>query len=286
MSEAAIDQYIADLAQATKATGLSLISNNENASRVYNGFIGKRKVLIKISLEKKIVQNINRETVLLKKLRHPDLVKYISHGRFRTRQGKAVRYLVEEFIEGKTLAEIIDKTGPVPWQTAIPYMIQMCCFLKKLHCAKRIYVDLKPDNMIINAEGKLKLIDLGAAKKQPYTTNGTALGVAQYMSPDWATYPQVDARSDIYSLGIMLFEMLTGKVPFHKEIEKAETTKDREYVFNVCMRNHLHSPRPPISYVPEKLEQIYKKLMNSWMPARYQTIDEVLSDLNKINTAE
>jgi len=285
MSEATIDQYIADLAQATKATGLSLISQNENASNVYHGFIGNRKVVIKISLEKKIAQNLNREIVLLRKLRHPDIVKYISHGRFRTRQGKAVRYLIEEFIEGKTLAQIIDETNGqgIPWQTAVQYMIPICCALKKLHCAKRMYVDLKPDNMIINKDGKLKFIDLGAVKKQPYTPNGIVLGAPAYISLDWVICPLVDARSDIYSLGIVLFEMLTGKVPFHEEVTKEEKTKDNDSLFGLFMKYHTTLSRPPIPHVPEKLEQIYKKLMNPWMPARYQRIGEVLSDLHKVS---
>lgn len=285
MSEATIDQYIADLAQATKATGLSLISHNENASRVYNGFIGKRKVVIKLSLEKKIVQNINREIVLLRKLRHPDLVRYISHGRFRTRQGKAVRYLIEEFIEGKTLAQIIDETKGrgIPWQTAVQYMIPICCFLKKIHCANRMYIDVKPDNMIITPDGKLKIIDLGAAKKQPYIPNGIALGAPVYMSPDWVTCPPVDARSDIYSLGIVFHEMLTGRVPFYKELAEAEKIQDSSILFDICMSYHINEPRQPIPHVPEKLEQICQTMMRPMRSARYQRIGEVLADLHKVS---
>ncbi len=276
-----MQDYRRELAEATGAKCLTLI--HEDNPCVYTGIIKGRPVVIKLNNEAK-AQNIRIEMALLRAFRrHPNLVTFIGHGEIKTKQGKPAKYLIEEFIEGQTLADIIDSTGALPWQVATGYTIQMCEFLRPLHCANIIYADVKPENVMVCPDDRLKFLDLGIVQKSPYTPK-QVLGTPRYLCPDWVIHPWVDTRIDIYGLGIVLFEMLTGKVPFHKELDNAERAlPTAEHIGKVALECRLYSQRPEINRdIPERLDLIYKQLVQSDRDRRYQTIDKVLDDLQRV----
>jgi serine/threonine protein kinase len=275
--------HMPEVAAATGAENLKLIEAGEN-SRVYSGIINNRKTAIKLAVKKNAIQNINREIALMKACRHQNLAEYISDGKIRTCR-KTMRYIIEEFVEGETIGKLIETTGSFSWQAAADYTLQMCNFLDKLHRTGRMFVDLKPDNMIINPRNILKFIDLGSAQKYPCkAAQGegpvTAVGTMGYVCPDWMTKPTVDSRADLYALGILLYEMLAGRPPFMLEVNAAERIGGRQHAINTFMDCHLFAERPDLGRrAPPKLKGIFTKLMEPDIRLRYQTADQIIEDL-------
>jgi len=282
MSEEQTDAYLAELAKAVPVTNLSKIYFNDR-SRVYKGFIEDKPVAIKICAKKGIVQNINKEIAILKTIKHPGIVKYESHGRFKTFWNESIRYLIEEFVEGDTISKRVDSKGAMRWEDAVDYTLQICHVLKTFHDKKLFIADLKPDNIFITPQNKIKFVDFGTVQKYPYTVKEIAPGTIGYMCPDWMTCPQVDAGVDIYSSGIILYEMLTGEIPFKKELDDAESTGSFEKLIRRQLHCHLNLDRPSINKnAPNQLEKVYRQMMTPMRYFRYLTIDAVIEDLKQV----
>lgn len=287
-----LDVYSEELAKVLPVKNLSPIYFNEK-SRVYKGFIEEtvlklflqlKPVAIKICTKKGIVQNINKETAILKTIKHPGIVKYECHGWFKTFWGESVRYLMEEYIPGDTISKRVDSKGAMDWEDALEYTLQICDVLKTFHDRKLLVADLKPDNIFITPQNKIKFVDFGAVQKYPYIVKDLAPGTIGYMCPDWIINPQVDARVDIYTLGIILYEMLTGKIPFKEELDDAESTGSFECLLKEHWHCHLKLDRPSINRnVPKELEKIYRQMMTPRLLFRYETIDAVIKDLKQVH---
>ena len=177
--------------------------------------------------------------------------------------------MVMEFVEGETFAQMIRRRGPIPEQEAVPLFRQALLGIGYAHRAGILHRDIKPSNLMLNKNGLVKVMDFGIAKVmgvQGMTRTGTQLGTLAYMSPEQIQNRNVDIRSDIYELGITLYEMLTGHLPFEADSE-----------FQI-MHDHVYkAPPPPCTYYPyigKGIEQVVLKSIEKNSDLRYQTVEQ------------
>ncbi len=185
-------------------------------------------------------------------------------------------YLVMQFIEGENAEDRLKRSGPMNLEDAIPITLQVLAGLHYVHSKGVIHRDLKPSNILINKEDVVKLADFGIAKMMganSQTQAGMAIGTFLYMSPEQILARELDPRSDIYSLGITLFELLTGQPPFSGETH-----------YDVC-KKHLENPLPSArklnNKIPKELEQVLKKATQKDPNQRYANVKEFSEDLYK-----
>ena len=185
-------------------------------------------------------------------------------------------YIVMELIQGKTLKEIIIKEGgPLPWKWSINVAIQIASALEVAHRNNIIHRDIKPHNIIITEDGVAKVTDFGIAKavsNSTITAFGTTIGSVHYFSPEHAKGGLTDAKSDLYSLGVVMYEMMTGKVPF-----------DADTPVSVALKHMQEMPQEPIELnpnIPMSVNKIIMKALQKDTNLRYQSATEMLEDLN------
>ncbi|MFZ3107170.1 MAG: protein kinase, partial [Candidatus Hydromicrobium sp.] len=175
-----------------------------------------RKVAVKIlsanhASDRNFVARFKSEAQILARLNHPNIVQVYDWGEFNSSY-----FICMEYVEGKSLKEIIEKKGPLPPETVTDYAIQISSALLMAHKNNLIHRDIKPQNILVTPEGKVKVADFGIAKSLTVDVTKTLniIGTAHYISPEQAKGEVLDHRTDIYSLGIVLYEMLTADVPF------------------------------------------------------------------------
>src|ERR1051325_3020567 len=176
------------------------------------------KILHSEQHDPKASERFRREAQAAARLKHPNAVNIYDFG--VTDDG--LQYLVMEFLEGESLRKIIKQQGPLPCSTAAEILSQVCAGLDEAHRHHIIHRDIKPDNIIINVTVtgiRVKVLDFGIAKIYDHTASsltqtGNVLGTPHYMSPEQCIGEELDSRADVYSLGVVLYEMLTGRVPF------------------------------------------------------------------------
>lgn len=211
-----------------------------------------------------------REARSVAKLDHPNIVQIYLFG-----EEESITYIVMQYVDGGTLKDKLRQVGALPASDALKFVIQAAEGLGAAHENGIIHRDVKPANMLLRKDGHLLLSDFGIVKILEGTTNltrvGTGIGTPQYMSPEQGTGQPVDASSDIYSLGIVLFHCLTGRVPFNADSPLTITVK------------HLNEPLP-VEFlhhvgVPAQIEQIILKMCAKSPPERYQSTNEVIREL-------
>ena len=215
------------------------------------------------------MERFRREARAVAQLSHPNVVNVIDAG-----DDDGHPYIVFEYVEGETLKERIDRFGRLPLDEAAAYSIEIGRGLQAAHLGQMVHRDVKPQNVLIDAEGRAKVTDFGIAlsmESDGLTKTGRVLGTTDYVSPEQAMGRPVDARSDIYSLGILLFEMLNGDVPF-----KAET------VVGVAMK-HVNDELPDIQRrrpgVSAALASVVERATQKEPKKRYPDIGAMLADL-------
>ncbi len=178
-------------------------------------------------------------------------------------------FMVMEFIEGETLEQLIQRRGLIPSEEAIPLFRQALLGIGYAHRMGIVHRDIKPSNIMVNRQGIVKVMDFGIAKVlggRGMTRTGTQMGTAYYMSPEQVLNRGVDIRSDIYSLGVTLYEMLTANVPF---------SGDSDYQI---MSDHVNTPPPLLTkfypYVPAGVQNAVLKAIEKKQDARFQTVEE------------
>ena len=196
---------------------------------------------------------------------------------FLVKDGSA--WMVMEYIEGETFAGMIERRGPIPAQEAVPLFRQALLGLGYAHRMGIVHRDIKPGNIMVNRQGIVKVMDFGIAKvlgNRGMTRTGTQMGTAWYMAPEQVTNKGVDIRSDIYALGITLYEMLSGHVPFES---------DSDYQ---VMTDHVNTPPPPPTqfypYIPQGVVNAVLKALAKDPGARFQTTEEFGAALEQPET--
>jgi len=207
-------------------------------------------------------------------LSHPNIVSVYDVSRFGETE-----YIVMELIDGITLKEYMKMNGPLPWKEALFFSEQIAKALSHAHNRGIIHRDIKPHNIMLLRDGTIKVADFGIARlmmqKQASLTQ-EALGSVHYVSPEQAKGGRIDSRSDIYSLGVVMYEMLTGKLPFEGDTP-----------ISVAIQ-HINAiplyPREIDDSIPESMEAITMKAMNPSLSKRYASADELFEDLEKVKS--
>lgn len=205
-------------------------------------------------------------------LSHPNIVSIYDVG-----NEDDIEYIVMEYVEGITLKQYLSAKGVLQWKEAVDYASQICSGLEHAHKKGIVHKDIKPENVIITKEGILKITDFGIAKainQGTIATGGLTMGSVHYFSPEQARGGFTDAKTDLYSLGILIYQMVTGRLPFEGDsaisiaMQHIETEPVRPSVFNPS--------------IPKSLETVILKAMKKEQSERYQTATQMLIDLKKV----
>ena len=237
---------------------------------VLNRYVAIKILRDEFTTDSEFIKKFNTEAQSAASLTHPNIVSIYDVG-----NEDNLYYIVMELIQGKTLKDIIMEDGVLSWKWSVNIAIQIASALETAHRNNIIHRDIKPHNIIITEDGMAKVTDFGIAKavsNSTITAFGTTIGSVHYFSPEHARGGYTDAKSDIYSLGIVMYEMLTGKVPF-----------DADTPVSVALKQVQEEPVEPIKYnenIPIGVNRIILKAMQKDPNTRYQNATEMLQDLS------
>src|ERR1051326_4076980 len=234
-----------------------------------------RRVAIKIlnsrhGNDDQFIERFRREAKNAAALNHPNIVSIYDRG-----EAEDTYYIAMEFLDGRTLKELIVGRGAAPINVAIEYARQILSALRFAHRHGIVHRDIKPHNVLVDGEGRVKVTDFGIARAgtSQMTEAGSIVGTAQYLSPEQARGGDVDQRSDLYSLGIVLYELLTGTVPFAGDTP-----------VEIAMKHLSALPEPPSarrSGIPRDLDLIVLRALAKDPDDRYQSAEEMDLDLER-----
>ncbi len=243
---------------------------------VYKAFdnVEARTVAVKILKDEymsneEFIRRFKNESKAIAVLSHPNIVKV-----FDVSFGARVQYIVMEYIDGITLKQLIEQQGTLRWKDALNYTVQILRGLQHAHDHGIVHRDIKPQNIMVLSDGTIKVTDFGIARfarSEQKTLTDKAIGSVHYISPEQARGDNTDDKSDLYSIGVMLYEMLTGRLPFQAES-----------AVSVAIMQLQRDPELPTSIngsIPEGLEQITMHAMQKNPAVRYQSASEMLCDL-------
>src|SRR5918996_857549 len=235
-----------------------------------------RRVAIKILNERhandeQFVERFRREAKNAAGLSHPNVVSVYDRG-----EAEGTYYIAMEYVEGRTLKDLIITRGPSPIPIAIDYTLQILQALRFAHRGGLVHRDIKPHNVIVDSEGRVKVADFGIARAgtSQMTEAGSIIGTAQYLSPEQARGAPVDQTSDLYSVGIVLYELLTGKVPFSGDSP-----------VEIAMKHISAAPEPPSTLradIPPDLDKIILRALAKTPEQRYRNAEEMDRDLLRV----
>ena len=235
-----------------------------------------RRVAIKILNERhandeQFVERFRREAKNAAGLSHPNIVSIFDRG-----QAEGTYYIAMEYLDGRSLKELITARGPAPIPVSVDYARQILAALRVAHRQNLVHRDIKPHNVLVDGEGRVKVTDFGIARAGPsqMTEEGSIIGTAQYLSPEQAQGAPVTPASDLYSVGIVLYELLTGSVPFGGETP-----------VELAMKHLSKVPEPPSRLrpeVPRDLDFVVMRALAKSPDERYQSADEMDADLARV----
>ena len=235
-----------------------------------------RDVAIKVlhdrySEDAQFVERFAREARAAAGLNHPNIVAIYDRG-----QSEGSYYIAMEYLDGETLKDVILREGPLPERRAIDITLQLLAALRFAHRREVIHRDVKPHNVMVLRDGRVKVADFGIARAgdSEMTEAGSIVGTAQYLSPEQARGQHVGPESDLYSVGVVLYEMLTGRVPFTGDSAVA-----------IAMKHVQETPVPPrqiVPSIPAELEAVVQRAMAKDPARRYHSADEMGMDLDRV----
>ena len=240
--------------------------------QILNRYVAIKILRDEFTTDEEFIKRFSIEAQSAASITHPNIVSVFDVGN----EGN-LYYIVMELIKGKTLKEIIVEEGTaLPWKWSTNIAIQIASALEMAHKNNIVHRDIKPHNIIITEDGIAKVTDFGIAKavsNSTITAFGSTIGSVHYFSPEHARGGFTDAKSDLYSLGVVMYEMLTGKVPF-----------DADTPVSVALKHMQEEAVPPIEInpnIPKSLNEIILKAMRKDTTLRYQSATEMLRDLNR-----
>lgn len=238
--------------------------------QILNRYVAVKVLREEFTTDEEFIKRFNAEAQSAARLIHPNIVSVYDVG-----QEYNIYYIVMELIQGKTLKQIIEEDGHLSWKWAVNIAIQIASALEMAHKNNIIHRDIKPHNIMITEDGVAKVTDFGIAKavsNSTITAFCTTLGSVHYFSPEHARGGYTDSKSDLYSLGVVMYEMVTGKVPF-----------DADTPVSIALKHMQEEPVPPIKVnkeIPFAVNQIILKAMKKDPNERYQNASEMIKDLN------
>lgn len=240
--------------------------------QVLNRFVAIKILRDEFTTDEEFIKRFSIEAQSAASITHPNIVSVYDVGN----EGN-LYYIVMELIKGKTLKEIIiEEGGALPWKWSTNIAIQIAAALETAHRNNIIHRDIKPHNIIITEDGIAKVTDFGIAKavsNSTITAFGSTIGSVHYFSPEHAKGGYTDSKSDLYSLGVVMYEMLTGKVPFDADTPVSVALKH--------MQEEPVAPKDINDKIPNSLNDIILKAMRKDPTLRYQSATEMLRDLNR-----
>jgi beta-lactam-binding protein with PASTA domain/tRNA A-37 threonylcarbamoyl transferase component Bud32 len=236
-----------------------------------------RRVAIKILNDRhagddQFVERFRREAKNAASLSHPNIVSIYDRG-----EAEGTYYIAMEYLDGRSLKELIVARGPAPIHLAVDYARQILAAIRFAHRHGIVHRDIKPHNVLVDGEGRLKVTDFGIARAgaSQMTEAGSIIGTAQYLSPEQAKGAPVDQTSDLYSVGVVLYELLTGVVPFSGDTP-----------VEIAMKHLSTVPEPPSAKradVPRDLDLVVMRALAKDPAERYQSAEEMDADLRRVN---
>jgi eukaryotic-like serine/threonine-protein kinase len=236
-----------------------------------------RRVAIKILNDRhagddQFVERFRREAKNAASLSHPNIVSIYDRG-----EAEGTYYIAMEYLDGRSLKELIVARGPAPIHLAVDYARQILAAIRFAHRHGIVHRDIKPHNVLVDGEGRLKVTDFGIARAgvSQMTEAGSIIGTAQYLSPEQAKGASVDQTSDLYSVGVVLYELLTGVVPFSGDTP-----------VEIAMKHLSTIPEPPSAKradVPRDLDMVVMRALGKDPSERYQSAEEMDADLRRVN---
>lgn len=256
--------------EITELVGEGGMANVYRAVDVLDNRIVAVKILKKeYSENEEFLRRFRNESKAIAVMSHPNIVKIYDMG-FSDR----LQYIVMEYIDGITLKEYMDSEHILNWKDAVHFVIQILRALQHAHNRGIVHRDIKPQNIMLLTDGTIKVMDFGIAKfarEESRTATDQAIGTVHYISPEQARGDATDAKSDIYSVGVMFYEMLTGCKPFD--------TDNPVSIAVMHMQNVPERPRNINPNIPSGLEEIIMHAMEKDPAKRYQSADEMIQDL-------
>ena len=261
------DRY--ELEQLVGAGGMSSVFRAHD--RVLERTVALKILHERLAAQKDVVDRFSREARMVAGLSHHNIVAVIDRG-----DHDGSPFIVFEYVAGENLKQLLGHTGPLPVERALELAIEIAKALEFAHEKGFVHRDVKPQNVLLNGNGEAKVTDFGIARVIAQdggeTQTGTVLGTCDYISPEQAQGRRVDAHSDIYSLGIVLYELLTGDVPFTGEN------------FVAVAMQHINAPPPPVSLqrpeVPRRLEAAIDRALAKDPEARFDTMAAFRAELH------
>jgi tetratricopeptide (TPR) repeat protein/tRNA A-37 threonylcarbamoyl transferase component Bud32 len=237
----------------------------------------KEKVALKllkpeISADGQAIERFSNELRLARKISHRHVCRMFDLG-----EDRGTHFITMEYVPGEDLKSILRMMGQMSPGKAVLIARQVCEGLAEAHRLGVVHRDLKPQNIMIDRDGNVRIMDFGIArslKVKGMTGAGVVIGTPEYMSPEQIEGGEVDNRSDIYSLGIILYEMMTGRVPF-----------EGETFLSIALKQKTEKPRPPRELnpqIPEDLVRIILRCLEKDKAARYESVEDILAELGKI----
>lgn len=234
-----------------------------------NRFVAIKVLKKEYSEDKTFVSKFRAEAQAAAGLTHPNIVNVYDVG-----DENGIYYIVMELVEGITLKKYIEKKGKIPYKEAVSIAIQVAKGMQAAHSHHIVHRDIKPQNIIISRDGKVKVTDFGIAKAASSSTiTSSTMGSVHYISPEQARGGYSDERSDIYSLGITIFEMLTGTVPFDGDSAVAVAVQH--------IQDSIPAPSQLVEGIPVSVDKIVLKCTQKKTDRRYQSASELIADLKK-----
>src|SRR5271155_207330 len=252
-------------------------------STVYRGFdeVLERAVAVKVmdravASDSDQLERFRREARAVAQLNHPHIVTVIDAG-----EDDQMAYIVFEYVEGENLKDRIRREGPLPIPEAVAYAIEIARALSAAHSRQIVHRDVKPQNVLLDSEGSAKITDFGIARtltEEGLTGDGRVLGTTDYVSPEQALGHPVTGQSDVYSLGVVLYEMLTGEVPFRGDSPVAVAMKH--------VREELPDLQRQRAHVSAALAAVVERATAKDLAVRYPDADALAADLEEVLAIE